>query len=142
MDSSHISLCALNLKSTGFQDYRCDRDVALGLSLTNLAKILKCASNDDSITMRAADNADVATFIFENKDKISEFEFKLMDIDSENLNVPDKKFDCHVKMPSKEFRTVILGNLLLLPSVHHKDFVKFSAFPKQQNIFKCFKKLN
>jgi len=109
MDSSHVSLCALTLKASGFEDYRCDRDLALGLSLTNLAKILKCAGNEDSITIRSADDADVATFVFESTktDKISEFEFKLMDIDSESLNVPDKKFDCQVKMPSKEFRTIM-----------------------------------
>lgn len=109
MDSSHISLCALNLKTTGFENYRCDRDLALGLSLTNLSKILKCAGNEDSITIRAEEDADVATFLFEapKTDKISEFEFKLMDIDTESLNVPDKKFDCQVRMSSKEFRTIM-----------------------------------
>jgi proliferating cell nuclear antigen len=109
MDSSHISLCELNLKATGFTDYRCDRDLSMGLSLTNLAKILKCAGNDDTVAIRSADDSDVATFVFESTktDKISEFEFKLMDIDSESLNVPDKKYDCQVKMPSKEFRTII-----------------------------------
>jgi len=132
MDSSHISLCELNLKATGFESFRCDRDLALGLSLTNLAKILKCAGNDDSITIRSADDADVATFIFESTktDKISEFEFKLMDIDSENLNVPDKKFDCQVRMPSKEFRTIMtdlaaLGDNCTI-SVS-KDGVQFSV---------------
>jgi len=109
MDSSHVSLCVLILKATGFELFRCDRDIALGLSLTNLSKILKCAGNDDSITIQSADDADVATFIFESTktDKISEFEFKLMDIDSDSLNVPDKKFDCQVKMSSKEFRTIM-----------------------------------
>jgi len=109
MDSSHISLCELFLKSTGFEEFRCDRDMAMGLSLTNLSKFLKCAGNDDSVTIRSQDESDVATFVFESTktDKISEFEFKLMDIDSESLNVPDKKYDCQIKMPSKEFRTII-----------------------------------
>ena len=132
MDSSHISLCELNLKAGAFESFRCDRDIALGLSLTNLAKILKCAGNEDSITIKSSDDSDVATFIFESTktDKISEFEFKLMDIDSENLNVPDKKFDCQVKMPSKEFRTIMtdlsaLGDNCTI-SVS-KDGVQFSV---------------
>jgi len=109
MDSSHVSLCELNLKVSAFEGYRCDRDISMGISLTNLSKILKCASNDDSIALRSADDSDVATFVFESakSDKFSEFEFKLMDIESESLNVPDKKYDCQVKMPSKEFRTII-----------------------------------
>jgi len=132
MDASHVSLCELNLKSTGFEGYRCDRDVAMGLSLTNLAKILKCAGNDDSITIRSSDDSDVASFVFESTktDKISEFEFKLMDIDSENLNVPDQKYDCQVSMSSKEFRTIItdlaaLGDNCTISVT--KDGVSFSV---------------
>ena len=30
-----------------------------------MAKILKCASNDDIITIKAGDNADTVTFVFE-----------------------------------------------------------------------------
>lgn len=109
MDSSHVSLCTLQLLEGGFDKYRCDRDVALGLSLTNFAKVLKCAGNDDIITLAAQDDADLLTLIFENKKlhKISDFEFKLMDIDSEQLGIPDTKYDCTVKMSSKEFRTIV-----------------------------------
>ena len=30
MDSSHVSLVALSLKSDGFEHYRCDRNVSMG----------------------------------------------------------------------------------------------------------------
>lgn len=30
MDSSHVSLCALQMKSEGFEHYRCDKNVSLG----------------------------------------------------------------------------------------------------------------
>jgi proliferating cell nuclear antigen len=109
MDSSHVSLCTLQLKAEGFEEYRCDRNVALGISLTNLAKILKCAQNDDSITMKAQDDSDTCTFVFNSakNDRISEFEFKLMQIDGEQLGVPDTKYDCTVKMSSREFRSIV-----------------------------------
>jgi len=108
MDSSHVSLCTLSLRNEGFEQYRCDRTVALGLSLTNLAKILKCAASDDSVVMKKADDSDVCTFVFESakNDKISEFEFKLMDIEGEQMGIPDQKYGCTVKMSSKEFRTI------------------------------------
>ena len=47
MDSSHVALVALQLNEGGFKKYRCDRNVTMGLSIENLSKILKCASNDD-----------------------------------------------------------------------------------------------
>ena len=57
----------------------------------SLAKILKCAGNDDIITLRAQDDGDAVTFVFESEegDRISEFELKLMDIDSEHLGIPE-----------------------------------------------------
>lgn len=56
-----------------------------------MSKILKCAGNDDSVTVKADDDGDCATFVFESKDgdRLSEFELKLMDIDSEHLGIPD-----------------------------------------------------
>merc|ERR1712205_60611 len=58
MDSSHVSLCAMQLKADGFEHYRCDRSMSIGMNLTSLSKILKCAGNDDVITMKAEDDAD------------------------------------------------------------------------------------
>ena len=67
MDSSHVSLCAMRLREDGFEHYRCDRDMNLGLNLGNLAKILKCAQNDDTITIKSEESGDTATFMFETK---------------------------------------------------------------------------
>ena len=35
-----------------------------------MSKILKCASNEDAITIKAGDNADVVTFMFESPSKL------------------------------------------------------------------------
>ena len=43
MDSSHVSLCALKMKAEGFDHYRCDKSISLGVNTPNLSKILKCA---------------------------------------------------------------------------------------------------
>lgn len=37
------------------------------MKLANLSKILKCANNDDAITMKSEDNGDTITFIFESQ---------------------------------------------------------------------------
>ena len=55
MDSSHVSLVAMQLKSDGFEHYRCDRDMSIGMNMASLSKILKCANNDDVITIKAED---------------------------------------------------------------------------------------
>ena len=37
-----------------------------GISLANLAKVLKCAGNDDIVTMKANEDGDTVTFMFES----------------------------------------------------------------------------
>lgn len=84
-----------------------------------VSKVLKCAGNDDSVTIKAEDEGDVVSFIFENPgacacklsrdcdsasaakppidpnarfaeaDRISDFELKLMDLETEHLGIPD-----------------------------------------------------
>ena len=51
----------------GFDPYRCDRNLPLGINLANLGKILKCARNDDILTLKADDDGDVLSMVFESK---------------------------------------------------------------------------
>jgi len=108
MDSSHVSLVSMLLRDTGFEHYRCDRTMSLGLNMTNVSKIFKICGNDDIVTMKAEDEGDTIMFTFENtdQDRVSDFELKLMDIDSEHLGIPDTEYKCQIKMPSSEFQKI------------------------------------
>lgn len=108
LDSSHVALVSLLLRSEGFEHYRCDRNFSIGMNLANVSKMLKCAGNEDIVTVKADDGSDSVTFMFESptQDRIADFEMKLMDIDSEHLGVPDTEYDVTVRMPSAEFATI------------------------------------
>jgi len=81
--------------------------------VNRLNKIVKCSNNDDSVTLRASDSSDHVTLLFESpselmtiitslvtfitspittiitdQDRVSEYEMKLMDIDSEHVGIP------------------------------------------------------
>ncbi|GFP87644.1 proliferating cell nuclear antigen [Phtheirospermum japonicum] len=66
MDSSHVALVAFLLRAEGFDHYRCDRNLMMGMNVANMAKMLKCASNDDIVTIKADDGTDTVTFMFES----------------------------------------------------------------------------
>ena len=51
MDSSHVALVSLNLSVDGFEKFRADTNMVLGVSIANLAKVMKLADNNDSITL-------------------------------------------------------------------------------------------
>ncbi|GJP29668.1 hypothetical protein CLOM_g19300 [Closterium sp. NIES-68] len=132
MDSSHVALVALLLRADGFEHYRCDRNLTLGMNLVNMAKMLKCAGNDDIITVKAEDDGDTVTFMFESpkQDKISDFEMKLMDIDSEHLGIPDEEYDANIKMPAGEFLRICkdlssIGDTVIISVT--KEGIKFAT---------------
>jgi proliferating cell nuclear antigen len=124
MDNSHVSLVSVNLRADGFDKYRCDRTLSMGMNLSSMSKILKyvnvqrmncnhvvtrCAANDDIITVKAQDQADTVTFMFEspNQEKVSDYEMKLMNLDQEHLGIPETDYSAVIKMPSAEFQRVV-----------------------------------
>jgi proliferating cell nuclear antigen len=108
MDNSHVALVSMQLKADGFNPYRCDRNIALGVNLTSLTKVLRAAQNDDMLTLKAEDAPDSLNLIFEssNNDRISEYDLKLMDIDQEHLGIPETEYAATISMPSAEFRRI------------------------------------
>lgn len=64
------------------------------------------------------------------QDKISDFEMKLMDIDSEHLGIPEAEYHAIVKMPSSEFARICrdlssIGDTVVISVT--KEGVKFST---------------
>lgn len=73
MDTSHVTLVSLMMRDDGFEHYRCDRSLSLGLNFASITKVLKCATNDDVITLKAEDQGDTLTLMFESPSKFSDF---------------------------------------------------------------------
>ncbi|KAK0182872.1 hypothetical protein PV327_000961 [Microctonus hyperodae] len=132
MDNAHVSLVSLNLRSDGFDKYRCDRNLSMGMSIPTMAKVLKGAAAEDTVTLRAADNPDTITFMFESsgKERLAEYEMKLINMDQEHLGIPETEYSCVVKMPSAEFARIIrdlsqFGETIAIACT--KEGIKFSA---------------
>lgn len=49
MDTSHVCLVSLLLRSDGFEHFRCDKAMSMGLHMANLYKILKCAGKSRAL---------------------------------------------------------------------------------------------
>jgi proliferating cell nuclear antigen len=108
MDNSHVALVSMLLRSEAFSPYRCDRNIALGINLGSLTKVLRAAQSDDQLTLKAEDAPDVVNLVFENSatDRISEYDIKLMDIDQEHLGIPETDYAATITMPAAEFQRI------------------------------------
>lgn len=96
-----------------------------------MSKILKCASDKDIITIKAQDNADTVTFVFESpeQDKVSDYEMKLMNLDQEHLGIPvrllnfNRRLRQQTNLPALFCRKLIM----LAPSPCHQANLQESA---------------
>jgi len=120
MDGSHVALVSLKLGIGLFDIYRCDRTINLGLSLKSVALALKCANNNDTCTLRFEDDeSDNVMFSFENasKKKTQDITVKLMDIDAEQLGVPEQKYSAVIDMSAAEFKKTVSDLMLYSDTV-------------------------
>lgn len=109
MDLSHVALVSLTLRSEGFQSYKAERNIPLGIKLVNLHKILKCADNSDVLTLECEDDPQQLMIKFESQtqDKTSKFCLNLMMQEDEQLQIPETVYSSRVSMPSGEFSRII-----------------------------------
>src|SRR3569833_2654663 len=104
MDNSLVALVSMMLKAEASSPYRCDRNIAIGVNLTSLTKVLRAAQNEDILTLKAEDAPDSLNQNYENSEnaRISEYDLKLMDIDQEHLGIPEPEYAASFAMPSNK----------------------------------------
>lgn len=124
MDNSHVALVSMMLKAECFSPFRCDRNIALGINLSALTKVLRCAQSEDILTLKAEDAPDVVNLVFESSDtdRLSEYDIKLMDIDQEHLGIPDTEYAATISMPSAELQRICRDLMALSESGKEKVF--------------------
>ena len=69
MDSAHVSLVSLKINESGFEEYRCDKNITLGINLNDFSKIIKMAKSDDVLILKAEEDNSFLSITFENKTK-------------------------------------------------------------------------
>jgi len=105
MDSSHVALVSLMLRESAFSEFKCDRPSSLGMNVDSLSKILKICGPNDSLKLKYANDSDTINFQCETseEDRIADFDLKLMQIESEHMEIPEQQYKVVAKLPSSEF---------------------------------------
>ena len=107
MDGHHVALIHLKLEAENFEYYECREKTTLGVCMMSFFKLMKTVTNSDTITMyMTEENTDKLCISIKNatKNTITNFNLKLLDIDEQELSIPDVEIDCIVTMNSNEFQ--------------------------------------
>ena len=106
-DGVRNSLIWLRLNPEGFEHYECSGTHRVGINISAVYKLLKTAASHDTISMfMAKDSTDVLGIRISNPEKrvSTEFTMRLLDVNFEQITVPDVQFDAIVSLPSAFFQ--------------------------------------
>jgi len=133
MDSSHVALVSMHLSVDGFEKYRADTNMTIGLNINNLSKVMKLADNNDSITLQAeGPDPSHLKIIFENPktERTIEFNLNLISLDTEHLAIPETEYSSIVTINSSEFSKICKELFALSDAVTVEtspEYVQFSV---------------
>ena len=110
MDGSKSAVVHLKLDSTKFETYYCEKNINAGINMASLHKIIKSIKNNDVILFYIYKNDITKLHIeIENKEKKTKIHtiLKLLDIDTDIIEIPEIQFDSVITMPSNDFQNYI-----------------------------------
>merc|ERR1712151_1087368 len=132
MDSSHVALVSLLLRECAFSDFKCDRPTSLGMNIDSLSKVFKICGPNDSLKLKWQNDGDTLNFQCENSedDRIADFDLKLMQIESEHMEIPEQQYKVVAKLPSSELQKICRGLKAFGETMQiqaSKDGIRFSV---------------
>lgn len=137
MDSSHVSMFEINLSNDWFDEYSIEEEIVIGLSTDTLQKVLSTRKSQHGIMFKNVDQERIIISLFDvnnidPKKKIypKEFNISLVDLDIEEMHVPDQDHDVDIEFQSKQLKS-LLDEVVLF-----NDTISFTC-NDESVIFKC-----
>lgn len=101
MDSANVSLVFMVLEPGSFLSFECDRPFQLGVHLESLHKVLRLCGDDGELTLQHKGD-DVLVI----KNAHSKFDLKLLEIESDTMELPTVQYEKILEMPSGDMSRI------------------------------------
>lgn len=145
IDATQSVLVHLQLDAEKFQVYKCSKRMIIGVSIINLFKLIKTITNNDILQLYIEENDEnVLNICIENSEKkySTKYQLNLLEIDYNEYECPNKKFECQIILPSQCLQKICrdMGNLSDIVEVQIINnslvFKCNGDFAKQETVFK------
>ena len=110
MDGSKSAVVHLKLESNKFEKYYCKNNLNIGVNMASLHKIIKSIKNNDILELYVLnDDVTKLNIEIENSERKTKIHtiLKLLDIDTDIIEIPNIEFDSVITMPSNDFQSYI-----------------------------------
>ena len=107
LDTARTSLVDMFLSGDNFEEYSCETEIVAGINVTNTFKLLKSITNND-VLMMSIDSREYMNIEIHNETKktCTKFALKLLDINENQIEVPDMNMTTVTPMPSIDFQRI------------------------------------
>jgi proliferating cell nuclear antigen len=141
MDKSHTILAHLFLRAENFELYECKEEkIIIGVNMYHLFKLINSIDNNDTLTLYIEKddyNDGIISYLglkFEDGDKkqCKTQKLRLIEPETEELDIPEVKFSSIINLPSNDFQKIIrdlspLSDKLEIKSVSNELIFKCSG---------------
>lgn len=105
MDAMNVAMMDVFLSSSTFDEFRCDKQLTLGLKIKEFLKILRGLRTEANTIfyLQCDDNPETLNVKFETESCTSEYEIKLQNIGSECYDIPEINFTAETEMKCSDF---------------------------------------
>ena len=107
LDTARTSLVDMFLSADNFEEYECEHDIIAGINVSNTFKLLKSITNNDvlviSINSKEYMNIEIHS---EAKKTSTKFALKLLDINENQIEVPNVNMTTITPMASSDFQRI------------------------------------
>jgi proliferating cell nuclear antigen len=108
MDSSHVSVYEIKLTNNWFDKYEIDESTNIGINVSIFFKILNIRADSQQISLNVnQDNLDIELTGNDKNIYDKFFTMPLIDIDEEELGIPETDYSLIFSMESKKFKHLI-----------------------------------
>jgi len=144
LDTARVALVDMFLDAENFEEYYCEADMVAGINVTNMFKLLKFISNNDTLTVEI-NSREYLDIRIENTAKKSDtrFKLKLLDINEDQIEVPSLKMAVTTTMQSIDFQRICrdMNNLavdLEITRTSSQFIIRCEGdFANQETIIEC-----
>jgi len=107
LDTARASLIDMYLPAENFEEYVCAEEVDCGINMTNMYKLLKTITVNDvlviSVNSKEFMNIEIHS---EQKKTSTKFALKLLDINENQIEVPEMHMTINTPIPSVDFQRI------------------------------------
>lgn len=143
LDGARCALVYMKLRADAFEEFRCDGVFNLGLNMSSMFKLVKTSGTHDTITLymeSVTDNELGIKIQNAEKNSVTDFKVKLLDVDDETITLPDVEFDSIITMPSAFFQRLCrdmlnIGETMSIRSTGGQLFLSCNGdFARQETV--------